>query len=187
MDVSIQAFKEDLAKFTNEQVINKYYHSGSAFAIDENQYHALRERVCAQFNVEFTEVFLVGSAKLGFSIKQKRRFCQFTDTSDIDVVILSSRLFEKIWKEVLTFEDTGGYWPQITSFKDYHFTGWMRPDKLPLERSFNLTKEWWDFFEALSGSGDFGPFKVRGGLYHSKYFLEKYQSKCFEQCRAEIS
>lgn len=184
--MSIESFKCDLAKLTDGEIINKYYHSGPAFALNDDQHHSLRECICKNFSVEYTEVFIVGSAKLGFSIKPTRRYGCFTDTSDIDIVILNKTLFEKIWQSVLQFEENGGYWPKIQEFKKYHFNGWIRPDKLPHEKSFELTKQWWSFFESLSGSGQYGPYKIRGGLYHSKYFLEKYQGKCLEQCRSQI-
>lgn len=183
----LDSFKADLSSLDDTQVVNKYYLSGSAFALTDDGHFKLRQTVATQFQVEYTDVFLVGSAKLGFSIKPSRRFQPFADKSDIDVVIVSRNLFERVWQEVYAFSNSGGYWPKMKTFKDYHFEGWIRPDKLPLEPSFIFTRTWWDFFEHLSGGGTFGPYRIRGGLYYSRFFLEQYQHKCFEQCRAEIS
>ncbi|HMO41652.1 MAG TPA: hypothetical protein PKE17_19725 [Saprospiraceae bacterium] len=176
-----------MASLDDATLINKYYISGSAFALSEEKHHDLKQAVSAEFDVEYTSVFLVGSAKLGFSIKPSRRFMPFADTSDIDIVIISRDLFEKVWQEVYSFKSNGGYWPKMTSFMDYHFEGWIRPDLLPLEPSFVFSRRWWDFFENISGGGHYGPYKIYGGLYYSRYFLEHYQSKCFEQCRAELN
>lgn len=183
----LDAFKTDLLTLSNAELVNKYYLSGPAFALDNDRHYRLRQTVADFLHVEYSQVFMVGSAKLGFSIKPKRRFQPFYDLSDIDIVVVCRDLFEEIWREVFRFERNGGYWPKIIDFKLYHFQGWIRPDKLPLEASFTLTKKWWDFFEGISGNGAFGPYKIRGGLYHSRFFFERYQQKCFDQCRNEVS
>ncbi|MBD2767516.1 hypothetical protein IC235_06385 [Hymenobacter sp. BT664] len=183
----VSIFKNDLLSLSNTQLVNKYYLSGGSFALDDSMHHQIREKVANHFQVDFSKVFLVGSAKLGFSIKPKRRFLPFRDESDIDIVIISQDLYERIWQELYSFERNGGYWEQSHSFKEYHFKGWMRPDKLPLETSFIRTRMWWDFFEGISGSGEFGPYRIRGGLYHSRFFFENYQNQCFEQCRTQLN
>jgi hypothetical protein len=183
----LTAFKTDLMGLGNAELINKYYFSGPAFALDDNRHYSLRQTVADYFRVDYPHVFMVGSAKLGFSIKPSRRFKPFYDRSDIDIVIVSQDLFEEIWHEVFRFERNGGYWPKMADFKSYHFQGWIRPDKLPLEPSFTLTRKWWDFFERLSGAGSYGPYKIRGGLYYSRSFFESYQQICFDQCRNEVS
>lgn len=183
----ISKFKSDLLALGDSEIINKYYLSGSAFALDDNKHYRLRQSVSDHFEVEYAQVFIVGSAKLGFSIKPKRRFMPFYDKSDIDIVVVSSTLFEKIWKEVFLFDKNGGYWSRVKDFKNYHFQGWIRPDMLPLERSFRITREWWDFFENMSGGGEYGPYRIRGGLYHSRSFFDSYQKICFDQCRNEVS
>jgi len=181
----IKSFKYDLFNLSDAELVNKYYFSGSAFAFEDEQLYRLRQTVSDFFNIDYNQVFMVGSAKLGFSIKPSRRFKPFYDKSDVDLVIVCKTLFEEIWTDIFSFEKSGGYWPKMQQFKTYHFKGWIRPDMLPLEKTFTLTKKWWDFFENLSGSGEFGPYKVRGGLYHSRYFFDAYQTKCFEQCRIE--
>jgi hypothetical protein len=183
----LTSFKNDLTALGNAELINKYYFSGPAFVLDDNLHFTLRQAIADYFNVEYPSVFMVGSAKLGFSIKPSRRFQPFYDRSDIDIAIVSQSLFEEIWHEVFLFERSGGYWPKMADFKSYHFHGWIRPDKLPLERSFSLTKKWWDFFQGISGGGKYGPYKIRGGLYHSRFFFDSYQQICFDQCRNEVS
>lgn len=182
----MENFKKDLTHLNDTEMVNKYYLSGTAYIFDDNHQYRLRQTVADFFSIDYTNVFIVGSAKLGFSIKSARRFKPFSDRSDIDIVLVCTSLFEEIWREVFAFEKNGGFWPKINKFKLYHYQGWIRPDMLPLEYSFTLTKKWWKFFEDLSGSGNFGPYKIRGGLYHSRYFFDAYQKICFEQCRQEV-
>jgi hypothetical protein len=179
----IEIFKRDLPKLDTQAMINKYYLSGSAFALDDTQHHKLREEVARYFRIDFSSIFMVGSAKLGFSIKPERRFMYFGDQSDVDVVIISEPLFTRAWQEIHTFKENGGYWPEMSTFAYYHFQGWMRPDKLPRAPSFAFTSEWWDFFNSFSKDGRCGPYRIRAALYHSRFFFDSYQQKCLDQCR----
>ena len=185
-DILLSLFKEDLPKLTNSELIHKYYMSGAAFALDDTHQHKLREEVAAYFKLAFTDVFIVGSAKLGFSIKPERRFMPFGDKSDVDLTIISKDLFEQVWHELHLFQKSGGYW-DLTSFKHYHFQGWIRPDKLPRVRSFRFTSDWWDFFNSFSKDGRCGRYRIRAGLYYSRFFFDSYQQICLDQCRQEIT
>ena len=95
----IEAFKKDLINLGDTELVNKYYLSGVAFAFDDDHQYRLRQKVADYFTIDFSQVFMVGSAKLGFSIKPGRRFMPFYDKSDIDIVIVCHTLFEEIWKE----------------------------------------------------------------------------------------
>jgi len=185
-DTLLSIFKGDLPKLTNSEMVNKYYLSGASYALNDTYHHKLREEVATYFNLAFTDVFIVGSAKLGFSIKPERRFMPFGDESDVDVTIISKDLFEKVWHEIHIFQKNGGYW-DLAPFKNYHFQGWMRPDKLPRLRSFRFTSKWWDFFNSFSQDGRCGPYRIRGGLYYSRFFFDSYQQICLDQCREEIT
>ena len=126
---------------------------------------------------------MVGSGKMGFSIKPERRYQPFSDASDIDIVIVSPTLFELVWKTVFEYWRSKPYWPEEARFKQYFFQGWIRPDKLPPARTFSFCKDWWEFFRHLTNSGDFGDYKIAAGLYQSWFFLESYQSISIEKCR----
>ena len=129
---------------------------------------------------------MVGSAKLGFSIAFNKRYRVFCDSSDIDMVLLSPSLFDKIWKEVYSYESQKNFWPESSEFKEYLFKGWIRPDKLPKSDIFTLGNEWFEFFRGLTSSGRYGRFNIRAGLYKDWHFLEGYQSICVEQCKFEL-
>jgi len=59
----------------------------------EDAYYDFRKRVADEFNVNFHEVFIIGSAKLGFSPHKQR---PFSYDSDVDVAIVSTALYERI-------------------------------------------------------------------------------------------
>jgi len=67
-----------------------------------------KEIVSRNFNVSFHSAQIVGSAKLGVSLSPKKPFRKFISVakdeqeqeSDIDVAIVSEKLFVKIWDEI---------------------------------------------------------------------------------------
>ncbi|MHC8315726.1 hypothetical protein [Pseudomonas sp. LB3P31] len=179
----IDDFKQDLAILTSLQIIRKYILAAESKILSVDQHYRLKEQVCENFGIEFSDVIVVGSGKLGFSIKPSRRFQSFNDESDIDIAVVSPKLFEAVWAEAYLFKKGGAYWPKSESFFRYLSEGWIRPDKLPRNQ---FTTEWWAFFNALTSSGQYGPYKIRAGLYHSNFFLHEYQKICIEQCKELI-
>jgi hypothetical protein len=186
---SIERFKSDLRVMTPIQVVRRHVIHGGCIAIKDSAYFDLRSEVAEKFGVHPNEVLVVGSGKLGFSIAPAKMYRYFSDASDIDVVIVSRLLFEKIWKSVHEFYSQGGYSDRSVDFKHYLFQGWIRPDKLPTENRFKFSLEWWEFFNRLSASGKYSAFKVRGALYFDWYYLEAYQMKgasaCLDHLQAE--
>lgn len=179
----IDEFKQDLAKLSSVQILRKYILGAESQVLSAVQHYQLREQVCEHFQVGYNEIIMVGSGKLGFSIKPARRFKLFNDKSDIDIAVVSPKLFENVWKEAYLFKKGGAYWPDAGEFFRYLSEGWIRPDKLPRNEYFQFTSTWWDFFNALTRSGQYGPYKIRAGLYHSSFFFEEYQKICIEQCK----
>lgn len=182
----IEDFKKDLSNLTSLQIIRKYILTAESKILNNDQHYQLKEQICEHFNVEFNDVIIVGSSKLGFSIKPSRRYESFNDESDIDIAVVSTKLFEKVWNEAYLFKKGGSDWPKAESFFEYLSAGWIRPDKLPINDYFQFTSQWWDFFNTLTRSGHFGPYAIRAGLYHSSFFLQEYQKICIEQCKELI-
>lgn len=157
---------------------------GSCFALSDDQYFALKKAVSEHFAIHHTEVVVVGSAKLGFSVAPTKRYRPFGDSSDIDVALCSSALYDSMWREVFSYWSRGEFWPHFHDFRKYHFRGWMRPDMLPPEASFQRANEWWEFFRQLTASGLFGSYKITGALYKEWHFLETYQLTCMASCKS---
>ncbi|CAA0081302.1 Uncharacterised protein [Zhongshania aliphaticivorans] len=179
-------FKDDLRLLNSLQIVRKHIFNGACHLLDNANYYQLKEDICEYFDVEFNDVLVVGSGKLGFSIKPQRRYGAFNDESDIDIAVVSTELFQKIWKEAYLYQRSGAYWPKSADFFKYLSEGWIRPDKLPSSKYFSFTEDWWNFFNKLTISERYGPYKIRGGLYQSWFFLQEYQKICVEQCLTEV-
>lgn len=179
----IVEFREDIKRRNVLDIVQRYITSGVCFALEERLYIELKQRIAAQYGVHHTQVVVVGSAKLGFSIAPDKRYRAFCETSDIDVAFSNDRLFDSIWFEVFKYYDQGERWEGLEDFRNYLFLGWIRPDKLPPSKYFPLAGDWWEFFRRQTATGDFGPYKIRGALYKSMDFLEAYQQRCVKECK----
>jgi hypothetical protein len=164
-------------------MVQKHVTYGDCYALSQSSYFRLNAKVAQEFGIHHSEVLLVGSGKLGFSIVDSKRYRPFGDTSDLDIAIISTPLFDEMWIDVFEYWRFGGYWPELDQFRKYLFRGWLRPDKLPPEQSFIRRRHWWEFFRELTNSQDFGPYQIRAGLYKSWHFLESYQGTCINECR----
>lgn len=160
---------------------------GDPVALLPLEHVELKQRVAAKFSVHHTDVLVVGSAKLGFSIAPGKRWRPFRDTSDIDVAIVSRELFEEIWREIsrLLTIDPLVDWRNKYKYALYHLHGWIRPDMLPNSPALPLADDWFEFFRNLTSEGACGPFKISAGLYYDMHFLEQYQSRAVDLCKEE--
>jgi hypothetical protein len=180
-------FRADLPKLPAPIIVRRHVLFGDCFSLNEDQHFELKQEVADHFEIHPNEVYVVGSAKQGFSIAPTKRYRSFSDTSDIDVAVVSPSLFDRIWLDVFRYKVSGGYWDREDSFKDYLFRGWIRPDKLPPARQFAFAARWWEFFRALTASERYGPYKVSAGLYRQANFLEEYQANCVVHCQSDLS
>ena len=148
----------------------------------EADYFNFRKKIAENFNVSFHEVFIVGSAKLGFSYHKNT---EFSYESDIDVVIVNEGLYESYFEKISDYQyqldkqyHTVNIFEkqQYQGFLQYLIKGWMRPDKLPTSFQINIIKDdWFDFFKSISnGKAEVGNYKVAGGLFKNYKYLEKY-------------
>jgi len=175
----IEKFKTILEGQENEEIIvQKYIVHGTPYVFNNNgdQYFDLKREIAANFSEHYTNIHMVGSAKLGFSIAPDKLWKRFSTESDIDIVIISPRLFENLWESVHEFNigltsRTKEEDKKYKKFLNYFFKGWIRPDLFPFE--YPAKNEWFDFFTSIS-YGKYGSQKITGALYHSFNFFEKY-------------
>jgi hypothetical protein len=133
---------------------------------------------------------IVGSAKLGFSISEKRRdgrivlprYRLFAAESDIDVAVVCPRAFNMIWHELSQYSHRGKFMPWDSGrLGDYLVCGWLRPDHFPKAR-LRHCDAWEDCFRQISAQIKFGSRKVRGGLFHSFEHMKQYYIKAVKDC-----
>ena len=181
----LSGFRADLAMHPTQRVMRKHLTFGDCAMLTQAQHYEMKEAVADRFGTHPNEVYVVGSAKLGFSVAPQKRYRSFCDESDIDVALISDILFDRIWKEVYDYEQTQSSWATRGQFAKYFLRGWIRPDKLPPGASFPFSDAWFEFFRELTNSRRFGDVKISAGLYRNWKFFEGYQGACIEKCRGQ--
>lgn len=185
----MENFKIDLAdeNMTSKDILNKYIFTGEPYIFNTNigLYSKLKSQLSTHFSVEVTKIFMVGSAKLGFSIAREKLWKIFDDDSDIDMVIISGELFDSFWHDLsglsnIRYASTEQDEKKYNSFLKYFFRGWIRTDFLPL--SHPKTQEWLDYFRDISYK-EFGPYKITGAIFKNEFFFRKYHEKNIDLIR----
>ena len=176
-------FRKDLKTLSSRGVFRRHIVLRNSVILSDDQYFNLKETICTKYNINFTDVLMVGSAKLGFSIKPTRQWGVFSDDSDIDIAIVNRDLFESFWADLYEYSKSGAFWPEFHNFRKYFFRGWIRPDKFPPSHMFSRSLDWWEFFNETGRSRKFTNYPIRAGLYYNWDFLEAYQCLCIEHCQ----
>jgi hypothetical protein len=198
----LAAFKADLVSLTAEEIFARYVAPDTCRGLTEVDQASLRGQIADHFGIPVSSVMIVGSAKIGFTLRNKQAksedevdrppFSEFSLGSDIDVAIVSDKLFDEIWKGCFTFWHTSGYanahayWPKGRDFREYFFRGWMRPDHLPSEGGFRYKRDWFDFFRRLTSARAAGDYRITAGLYREPYFLAAYQTIAINRCKSGV-
>ena len=154
----------------------------AVFCGDEDAYYQFRKRIADHFSIYYYEVYVTGSASLGFSLFKNK---EFDYDSDIDVALVSADLYDRIMNSMFEYQMQLREYRKSVSieeltryhkFLEYGAIGWMRPDLLPLSFQIDeLRSSWFDFFASIShGAAKVGNYKVTGGAFKSHDFLERY-------------
>ena len=162
----ITELKQDLTKglLSNEEIFQRHIVDGSTYFFndvirDNLKEYTTKSIIANAFDVHIHEVVFVGSAKLGYSLNPKNLFnpfdLKFTNTkanrdkSDLDIAIVSSKLFDKIGDSIFDYTDSytskwkaNEYYSEMEAQKkfdvpvcykhfEYYAKGWFRPDFKP--------------------------------------------------------
>lgn len=146
-------------------------------------------------NIKHDEIYVVGSAKLGFGLHQKTKhdgeilpaFRPFDANSDIDIAFASSDLFDMIWKEISTYAFSKAIFPaRINKLGDYLVYGWLRPDHFPRDTRLLNYDRWNDKIRTLGRDKLLGRRKISGALYRNVEFITKYQARGITTCKKNL-
>lgn len=197
----LSKFKEDLTILDASKIFRKHIAFGECYWLDHELYYELKQDIATKFSIHPSDVVMVGSGKLGFSISEKvikdketnkiietkPKYRAFGDQSDLDIAILSSNLFDEIWYRLYEYKKTKSYWPREKKFIQYLFEGWIRPDKLPPSTTgLEIQQDWFEFFSGLTNSGKYGDLSITAGLYKNWGFLEGYQIESIINCKKAL-
>lgn len=187
-------FRRDLLALSEEEVVRKYYFETEPAHLSVDDITHAARMLGAAFQIDIDDIGIVvsGSARLGFTTVDKTdesgrprpAYTDFDAESDIDLAIVSPRLFQAIWNELSYYASRQNPFPwSHRRLGDYLISGWLRPDHFPKVNSLPYVGEWWPTFDRISRQTRFGRRKVRGGLFHSEYQLQLYLRRAVRQLK----
>lgn len=184
----IQTFRGRLASQSDEgEIVDEFLLHGSCHGLDDSAYFQIKRSIADHFGLRVeSDIFVVGSAKLGFSISPTNLWRPYNSQSDVDVAIVSQALYERAWHELYDYDKSGADWPNRQRFFDYHSRGWLRPDMAPSSPMLVMGSEWWEFFRELKLLRIAGSRKINAGIYYDAFFLRRYQAAAVAACRQDL-
>lgn len=140
-----------------DSIINAYLFTASPhlFEGDEASYRSLKQVITESTGVEPSNVEVVGSAKIGYSLSPHKFPSPFHAKSDVDLIIVSSDLFDQAWLDILhaATESRNRYSPRLLEYLDDHrsrhfiFDGWVWPDEIT--RCLGIGPKWFETLKRL--------------------------------------
>jgi len=167
-------------------VVQRYLLDGTAYFFDSNgdvDEFIFKRKISESLDAHIRDIAIIGSGKLGFSIKPDRDelglfpFKAFDENkkSDIDVAIVSGRLFDE--QLVRLYKHTGSYvssevWNEKhhrNSLAQYVLKGWIKPDFIPKDYKISdKINEVQTYYQMKFGR------EINIGIYKSWFFFEAY-------------
>ncbi|WP_406078161.1 hypothetical protein OG337_18130 [[Kitasatospora] papulosa] len=187
IDRALVDFKDGLKRHNAPlSVVREFLTHGPCVAIDRATHASLREVVAGALGVHPNrDVYTVGSAKLGFSIKPKSRYRHFSDTSDVDIAVVSPEIYTSLWRQVRSFQSDKGIWKadQERMFKLRHFWGSIHLSDLPRSPLIPTQEKLWELGRTLQRSRAAGPYPVTFAIWNEMESLENYQCRAVAACQ----
>jgi len=179
MDLDI--FKTDCMTLDHEVVVQKYLLEGSSYFFDldnDADEFQFKKDIAESLDVHLRDIVIVGSGKLGFSLKPDKvesGFYPFTTfdqnkNSDLDIAIVSGNLFDNQLKKIYMF--TSQYqniWGERNSIAKYILKGLLKTNYVPREyRISDKIKDVQNRYKMKFGRD------INIGIYKSWYYFESY-------------
>lgn len=183
--VTPERFRELLSEQTAEKVVTDYVFQGEPYVFRDSpeKLDTVRDHIRANFKVTPRDIIVVGSAKMGFSLNPDNFPRQFSESSDIDIVVVDRKLFDSAWETILKWhyprrrELLGA--PEKTWLGERRkdiFWGWFYPTKIRftglsypevLKPLRDLSTRWFNVFRGLAHHREFVSRNVSGRLYRT--------------------
>jgi len=188
-DERVQQFQSDLRAMELPKVIRKHITTGSSAVLADSTYYELRNQVADYFGLHPACVIVVGSCRMGFSLKPDKRYTPFGNTSDVDVAIVSRERFDSYWDLVFDHWQADRMWTKSRKYRRFLrelFKGWIWPRCLPPSTRFRQALEWVEFEDRLGRERFRGLRSVGARLYRSWERLEAYQAIHVQDCKQAL-
>ena len=183
-------FKKVIEVKGPEVAVNSLLFYGPVFYFqnDQKKYFFFKHKLSEKLDIHTNDIEIVGSARLGFSLNREKFGKPFGKESDIDVAIVSNRLFERAWLDLISikgerlFELLPKEKANLTQCQSDIYWGYVSPERIPSRVGFS--KWWWPIFEEMSLSEK---RKVRARLFMSWKRAEMHYSYTIQKVLKSLS
>lgn len=110
MDFSIDTIKSDVVTLSTKDFLIKYLLKSDNWYFSEylglDSYMSIKRMECLKeilndkLGVAYHNVLMVGSGKIGYSLSPSKKFKAFDEDSDIDIAIISIKMFNELWAKI---------------------------------------------------------------------------------------
>ena len=136
---------------------------------------------------------MVGSARIGFSLSPNKYGAPFNEFSDIDIVVVSSSLFDPSWIDLLESKYTKGSILTtrtkrgLKEHREAHhiYNGWMYPEAVL--QVLQIGERWLSTFNGLSRIEELASRTVTGRLYKTWQHARLYHRWSLQKVRVAAS
>lgn len=106
--MDIEKIKQEISVKSAEEIYNEYIISGEVWIFKSifdsewyTKYDEFKKYISKKLNVHYNNIGIAGSAKMGFSLNPEKNFKAFDENSDVDIIIVSRKLFNEFWEQYL--------------------------------------------------------------------------------------
>ncbi len=203
---NVEQFKQMLREKPLDDVVRKYVFGGEPYAFREmpHAYTLLRNHLSKQIGTLAENITLVGSGKAGFSLKPDTFPRQFSDESDLDIVVVDEELFNRLWMALLKWNYPRRYswlppddWEWVKKRQKDIYWGWfLQADvrghyrrvtpRRPLQVWQEFSTRWFNAFKSLSLHKELARWQVKGRLYRTWDHALLYHTDGLRQIRESL-
>lgn len=106
--MNVDEMKAAIETMSADEIYDEFIISGEVWVFKNifgkqwfYQYDKFKKYVAQKLDVHYNNIGIAGSAKLGFSLNPKKHYKAFNDDSDLDIIVVSQKLFSDFWEQYL--------------------------------------------------------------------------------------
>lgn len=170
-----QEFEEQLKKRPIDWIIDNHLFNGTPFySMNQPDVHArMMSAVSDGLQIPQGDICVVGSARVGFSLSPNKFGEQFNQFSDIDVLVVSTSIFDESWLDMLSYRRKGkavlrsSTKRRLKDHREKHFVykGWIYPDSVV--EVLEIGHQWLRTFSGLSRIPELSSRSITARLYRT--------------------
>jgi hypothetical protein len=163
------------------EVVETHLISGLPYVFRNNEaaYKDFTATLAAQLRTPATDIGIIGSARIGFSLDPDKFGVSFSAASDVDSVIVNAEMFDKAWFELYGLGSrlySLDQWVQ-SAFHTHRtnnvFYGFIEPNRLP--GIVGIAMHWFRTLKGLGRIREVSDHKVNGRLYRTWDHVKAHQ------------